>query len=278
VHIPKGKFIDASNPDVWRFPVGTRLWKEFRFGRRAETRFIELTRAGWQFATYVWNEDESDAVLAPETGIRQSIVIRDGIRHAVPSRTDCRACHEGGPNRVLGLTALQLSPDRDPDAPHAEAPPDGAVDLPALVRRGLVRGLPPRLLATPPRIVGPTRTARAALGYLHANCGACHSDAGELKSLTFALNYTLKGPSSQVAPALLTAVGRPSRFKVPAASDVIERLCAGKPEKSVVIARMSSRDPLVQMPPLGTRIVDAEAVELIRRWIAEDLGQVRRPE
>ena len=31
VRIPKGAYIDASNPDVWRFPVGTRLWKEFRF-------------------------------------------------------------------------------------------------------------------------------------------------------------------------------------------------------------------------------------------------------
>jgi len=28
----------------------------------------------------------------------------------------------------------------------------------------------------------------------------------------------------------------------------------------------------VQMPPLGTRLVDDEAVSLIRRWIAEDLG------
>jgi hypothetical protein len=277
VHIPKGKFIDASNPDVWRFPIGTRLWKEFRFGRRAETRFIELTRAGWQFATYVWNEDESEAVLAPEIGIRQSVVIRDGIRHAVPSRSDCRACHEAGPNRVLGLTALQLSPDRDPNAPHGEPPPDGAVDLPALVKRGLVRGLPSRLLANPPRIAATTAAARAALGYLHANCGGCHSEAGELKSLTFALNYTLHGRTNDVAPALLTSVGRPSHFKVPAAADVVERLCAGKPEKSVVVARMSSRDPLVQMPPLGTRIVDAEAVALIKRWIAEDLGQVRRP-
>ncbi len=41
MRLPKGTFIDARNPDVWRFPVGTRFWKEFRFGRRAETRFIE---------------------------------------------------------------------------------------------------------------------------------------------------------------------------------------------------------------------------------------------
>ena len=57
---------------------------------------------------------------------------------------------------------------------------------------------------------------------------------------------------------------------MPAAADAVERVCAGQPEKSVLVARMASRHPLVQMPPLGTRLVDDEAVSLIRRWIAED--------
>ena len=272
MHIPKGRVIDASNADVWKFPIGTRFWKEFRFGARAETRFIEHTRAGWQYATYVWNEDESEATLAPELGIRQSVPIRDGIRHALPSRADCRACHEAGPVRVLGVTALQLSPDRDPNAPNAEPLPAGAVDLKVLAARGLVRGLPARVTALPPRIVAATPTARAALGYLHGNCGGCHTGTGELRSLAFALNYTLNRTDGEAAPALLTAVGRPSKYRVPAVDEAVERVCAGKPEKSVLVARMSSRHPLVQMPPLGTRIVDDEAVSLIRRWIAEDLG------
>src|SRR5688572_27347644 len=36
IRLPRGKFIDASRPDAWKFPVGTRLWKEFSFGRRVE--------------------------------------------------------------------------------------------------------------------------------------------------------------------------------------------------------------------------------------------------
>jgi hypothetical protein len=273
LHIPKGRAIDASNPDVWTFPVGTRAWKEFRFGgRRVETRLIERTSAGWKFATYLWNDEETDAPLAPEDGLRQSVPIREGIRHAIPSRTDCRACHEAGPVRLLGVSALQLSPDRDPLAPHAEPPPEGAVDLPALVARGLVRGLPPRFLTSPPRIDAPSPVARAALGYLHANCGGCHTGAGELASLKFALNYTLAAPPSAPPPALLTGVGQSSIFKVPAPTDAVERICAGRPDASVLVARMRSRHPLVQMPPLGTRIVDDEAVALIRKWIAEDLG------
>lgn len=274
LYMPPGRFIDASNPDVWQFPVGTRLWKEFRFGRRAETRFIERTRAGWQFASYVWNDDESEAVLAPADGIRQSVPIANDIRHAIPSQADCRACHMAGPVRVLGVTALQLSPDRDPNAPHAEAPQPGDVDLPALVARRLVRGLPGTLLSSPPRVTAATPTARAAIGYLHANCGGCHTDAGELSSLAFALTYRLGEPEDRRPAVLLTAVGQPSRFKVPNAEDIIERVCAGRPEKSVVLARMASRNPLLQMPPLGSRVVDADAVALVRRWIAEDVTPV----
>jgi hypothetical protein len=270
LYIPKGKFIDGSNPDVWRFPVGTRLWKEFRFARRAETRFIERTPTGWQFASYRWNDDETEAAVAPELGAR-SAPIREGLYHRIPSRTDCRACHEAGPVHVLGITALQMSPDRDPNALHAEPPDPGSLDLKSLIARGLLRGLPPRIAKAPPRIVAPTPNARAALGYLNTNCGNCHTAAGELASLAFALNYTINRPSGEAAPALLTTVGRPSHFKLASAPEIVERICAGYPDKSMIVARIASRYPLLQMPPLGSQLVDEEAVTLITRWISEDV-------
>jgi hypothetical protein len=34
VSLPKGGTIDAKDPDAWRFPVGTRFWKQFSFGDR----------------------------------------------------------------------------------------------------------------------------------------------------------------------------------------------------------------------------------------------------
>jgi hypothetical protein len=275
LHIPKGTFIDGSDPDAWAFPVGTRVWKEFRFARRAETRLIERTRAGWQYATYAWNDDESEATLVPEGGVRYSVPIRDGVRHGIPSRTDCRACHEAGPVRLLGVSALQLSPDRDPNAPHAEPPPPGAIDLTTLVSRGLLRATPAHVLAPPPRIAAVSPVERAALGYLHSNCGSCHVGTGELRSLGFALNYTLNRPPGEPAPALATSIGLSSLFRVPDSDDVRERIRKGDPDRSVVVARMATRNPLVQMPPLGTRIVDEEAVRLLRRWIAEDTGRLR---
>ncbi|HEX6362205.1 MAG TPA: hypothetical protein VFZ93_04570, partial [Albitalea sp.] len=126
--LPPGRAIDGSRPDAWQFPRGTRLWKEFSQGGRVETRYIERAADGsWRFGTYVWNAEGTDAVLAPAGGIA-ALPVRGapGGRYAVPSVDDCRACHDGAPVPVLGVSALQLSADRDPGAPHAggEAPLD----------------------------------------------------------------------------------------------------------------------------------------------------------
>ena len=97
-------------------------------------------------------------------------------RYDVPSRADCTGCHEGAAQPVLGFSALQLSADRDPLAAHAPAP--ASITLDALAARGLLRNLPSALLEQPPRIAAASPTERAALGYLHANCGHCHNGSG----------------------------------------------------------------------------------------------------
>jgi hypothetical protein len=57
LRLPPGTYIDASRPDAWVFPPGTRLWKEFSVGRRVETRMIErLADGSWRFAAYVGNQ------------------------------------------------------------------------------------------------------------------------------------------------------------------------------------------------------------------------------
>ncbi|MCL4802110.1 MAG: hypothetical protein KJ025_21135, partial [Burkholderiales bacterium] len=166
LYLPPGTSIDATRPDAWTFPPGTRLWKEFGHGRPIETRFIERRADGaWRFATYVWNADGSDAELAPPE--RATVIAAPdapGGRYVLPSRADCLACHDAAPVPVLGVSALQLSPDRDPLAPHAEPARAEQVDLRGLAARGLVRNLPPVLLERAPRIDASSPTARAALG------------------------------------------------------------------------------------------------------------------
>jgi hypothetical protein len=264
LHLPAGTAIDASVPDAWVFPVGTRLWKEFSFGGRpVETRYMERRPDGsWLYATYVWSPDGDEARLASPRGVR-GMEVASGVRHDVPGLYDCRSCHEGQPAQVLGVAALQLSPDRDPEAPHAQAPEPGSVDLAVLVERGWLRGLPLELLRTPPRIVAPDADARAALGYLHGNCAHCHNARGPLAELGFSLEVPITGAP---AGALTTAMARAARFHFKG-EDVSARIAPGDPDARLLVRRMASREAYLQMPPLGTRRVDEQALALIRSWI-----------
>ncbi len=272
IRVPEGAAIDASDPDAFRFPVGTKLWKEFSFGRRVETRFMELGADGkWIYATYRWSEDEREARLVSDRGVKGAVEIRPGIRHDLPGVADCRACHTGRPVEVLGFTALQLSPDRDPLAPHAETPGPDDVDLKKLVERGVLENLPPLLLERAPRIQASSPRERAALGYLQSNCGICHNGVGPLSSLGMQLDAPVGGALDALAPAFDSAVGVASRYQ-PSASSKCVRVDPGAPATSALAIRMGSRDPFVQMPPLGTHLVDERALALVEEWIREDLA------
>ena len=173
IRLPDGASIDARDEVKWGFPVGTKFWKEFSFGgRRVETRFLWRARAdAWVFASYVWNDDQTDAELAPASGVRNVAAVTGDKSHSIPSIDDCHSCHESG--SILGFNALQLSTDRDPLAPHAEPLASGMLTVQTLVEEQRLRSARPDLVINPPRIDAPSPVARAALGYLGTNCGIC---------------------------------------------------------------------------------------------------------
>jgi len=268
VYLPEGAAIDASDPEAWLFPVGTKFWKEFSFGRRVETRYMERAADGaWLFATYVWPAEGGEAVRAPDAGLRGACATELGPRHDVPSVQDCRACHEGRPSRVLGFGALQLSAERDPLAPHAEPAKEGDLDLAELLAAGRLQGSPETILAAARPVEARSARERAVLGTLHANCGGCHNASGPLSSLGLELEYR----RGELAPALRTALGVTSRFQ-PGGKTGALRIAPGDADASVLAQRMGSRFGPLQMPPLGTHAVDQTALELVRQWIQTDLA------
>jgi hypothetical protein len=156
--LPTGRKIDTSDLDHWKFPIGTKLFKEFSLnGVRLETRMIETVadtgdvESDHRFAAYVWREDATDADLAPTSGVNDVL----GTNHDVPSGSDCVTCHQGEPGAALGFSAVQLS---------------GSTAAPTLPEVA-------PLLSAPPAAVYPIpgdAIQSAALGFLHANCGHCH--------------------------------------------------------------------------------------------------------
>ena len=276
LHLPPGTWIDASRPDAWAFPVGTRLWKEFAHaGRRIETRLIQRRADGeWVYASYLWNAQGSDALLASAKGVTLEMPDLPARRYAVPSRTDCLACHEGAAVPVLGASAVQLS--RAAASRHADVDPqvssdEPITDLKTLVERGLVRNLPAAWLEEPPVIAASSPTERSALGYLHGNCGHCHNHDGSPAAVGLQLAQSAEHPEAARRRVLESAVNARSRYRPPGMHADARIIAPAEPDASVLLRRMQSRNPLAQMPPLGTLAADQDAIDRIRSWIATDL-------
>lgn len=169
---------------------------------------------------------------------------------------------------VLGFSALQLSPDRDPRAPHAEPARAEQVDLQRLATQGRLRNLPRSLLEDAPRVAASTPTARAALGYLHGNCGHCHNSTGAFAGIEFVLAQSVADAVESAARVHSSLVGHASRFR-PAGAETAHRVLPGG--ESVLTMRMKTDNPFARMPPLGVSVIDMEGVALIERWIQDDL-------
>lgn len=213
IALPPGTAVDASQPDAWRFPAGTRLWKTFSVdGRPVETRHLVVQADGRvEAATYVWHDGQ--ARRAPDRGAVRTLP--GGRRYELPSVGDCMACHAGARSPVLGFAALQLGPA-----------------VPALVREGVIAHGPTAWREQGPDFVAATPAEQAARGYLHGNCGHCHFDGGVPVPLRLALD-----------------VGQP-----PAPVD-----------GAAVLRRAGTRNPYQQMPPLGTREIDALGLAVLAR-------------
>jgi hypothetical protein len=270
-----------GNIDYWVFPVGTKFWKEFSFPdknnsgswRRIETRLLEKTgTTTWNYATYLWNDDESEAELASTDGAKNFYPSAAGFTHDIPSRAECTQCHNKGGDAPLGFDALQLSSDRDPRAPHAEPTTPDDITLASLVDRGLVTYVAPSLVHSPPKIISNTDEGRAAMGYFHANCGNCHNPTGPAGFTYLLFRYPLLNggaTTEATSPVFTSAINKTCyQFRIPGQTECY-RIKPGDVADSSVVVRM--KDPVAgpqhRMPPLGTKIPDADAIALIEEWV-----------
>lgn len=243
--LPKGALIDTSNMDFWQFPVGTKAWKEFSVdGKKIETRLLQKTEDGWFSIAFAWNDAETDAVAVPN-GVENA----RGTDHDIPKRDACGACHEGVPDRLLGVSAIQLSHNK-PGITLASLQASGALSDPPSGDFGL-----------------PDTTEWNALGYLHANCGSCHNPmavAFDRVDLDLWLRTdTLDSASNTGTYKSLVDVALTDT-----ASALTERIAVGDPDQSGVILRMMLRGDEKAMPPLASEIPDDDGLALMRTWIS----------
>jgi hypothetical protein len=259
VWLPPGETIDVSNPNDFDYPVGTRFWKEFYVGPEGgaqtlgETRLMLRAEAGWLYTAYVWSEDGTTANQRND-GVEDLF----GTGHSVPSREQCKSCHVGRTNFILGWDFIMLG--------------EGATGVTArtLADDGLLGGLDPAMLELD---VPGDEVERAALAYLHANCGvSCHNtnvDAtGNPSGLYLRLEAgALESPHVTGAAAGINHVPAPNAKIGDLPMQTWYDIRPGDPDRSLVFARMNARGSDAAMPPLGTHLVHQSGVDAVEAWI-----------
>ena len=240
---------------AWELPAGTVLLKTFlRPDGEAplETRVMVRHDDRWRGATYLWDESGSDAQLM-NTGADEDL--GDQIWH-YPSRAECRACHTEASGEVLGWSTRQLSRWSDLGKTGT-----AVHQIEALKRAGVLSEAPAEAEALPayPGLEDAESTLEErARAYLHANCAHCHQPG---TSTTTPLDLRAEIELSQASACGVAPEKGALGLDEPAV------IMPGDPGRSVLVKRMETLDSDERMPNLGSNVVDAGAVGLIRSWI-----------
>lgn len=256
-----------GNGGLIAFPNGAVLLKTFYYdnvqpghGRRIiETRMMYRWDDQWHFANYVWNAEQTEAVLDLNGSYTPvEWMDADGVLHQVdyriPAEAECGACHkEAGIHSPLGPRPRNLA--------HAYGYADGvAQQLEKWVQEGLLEGGHPP--ATPmvdwKDAAAPVQDRVRA--YLDANCAHCHSATGycNYRPMRFAYEETLD-------PANLGVCVEPHEFF----GGQTHIVAPTRPDRSMLVHRLASTEVSVRMPLLGRSVVHTEALDLIENWIAQ---------
>lgn len=271
VYMPKGTKATYQETEVFDFPVGTVLVKTFAYPadfrkpaediRLIETRLLIHQATGWTAWAYVWNQDQSDAVLKvagkslPVSWIDSTGQERS-ITYAVPNKNQCKGCHSLGKDFTpIGPKARNLNFEFAYSA--------GARNqLQYWSEAALLSGAPPHEAA--PSVPAMDDMSASlndrARAYMDINCAHCHRLEGPASTSGLFLTYGETNRTAWGYKKRPVAAGRGS-------GGFIYDIVPGDPDRSILLFRMTSNDPGIMMPELGRSIVDDEGIALLSVWI-----------
>lgn len=216
--------------------------------RRVETQVLHYDVDTWKAYNYIWNEEQTDAELAPDVSSDRAFVIQDerapgGRRQQTwhhASRTECILCHTTRAASIHGFRFPQLQ------------------SLSSLTSLEIFEEPPPEKINAYPNISNPSRSLdERARAYLHVNCAHCHRRGGG-GSASFDVQYEIPLDKTR----LFT---RPTQgtFGMLGAQVIVP----SDPYRSVLYYRMAKLGH-GRMPQFGSQVVDEDGVKLIHDWIA----------
>lgn len=257
----------STDYDILNFSNGTILIKNFYYDnvqpenerRVIETRVMYMLNDEWEFAEYVWNDDQTEAFLnmggsttnisfVNEAGISMNIDYR------IPSEAECFTCHK------VNDDAIPIGPK--PQSINSDYPyVDGVKNqLVKWVEAGyLESNYPHDIVTTVPWDDASMLLEDRVRSYLDMNCGHCHRSGShcDYRDLRFGYHETT---NAEIMGVCMDA-------QVYINPDLSLIISGKKPEKSALYYRLNSVEEEFQMPMIGRSVVHQEGLQLMLEYI-----------
>ncbi|AXG75122.1 hypothetical protein DVK85_13130 [Flavobacterium arcticum] len=255
----------TTDREVPVFPIGTVLIKNFYYDNTIpnnttyiiETRLMIKKADGWAFANYVWNDEQTEALLSTQRETIRMSWNQNGTaittNYKTPSTIDCATCHTI--NNVY--TPIGVKPQ---NLNKMYTYNDGT-------KNQLSKWIEEDYLDTKPTTINSTvdwADASQSLelrvrSYLDINCAHCHSTGTSCDYTPMELSF-----SQSTVPENLGICREPIDF----VTGDQQYIVSGQDiQGSLMHFRMNTNIQSEMMPPVGRTIVHQEGVELIEEWI-----------
>lgn len=268
VWMPEGSSATYVSDDAsLDFPEGAVIIKNFYFNnvlpqnakRLIETRLMILKNGVWEFSDYVWNEEQTEAVLedggvdVPIQWIDENGLQRDQV-YNVPDNLECITCHKSYESPIpIGMKPQQLNKDYEYS--------DGMANQ--LLRwqdEGYLSGTIPTDISTVVAWDNENESLRDRVrAYMDMNCAHCHTDGGHCDYRALRLSWNESDDDTNMGICV-----EPEEAIEP---QHVHLISAGNTTKSVMHFRLNTTVENYRMPLLGRTVVHDEAVELIADYI-----------
>jgi uncharacterized repeat protein (TIGR03806 family) len=239
--------------------------------RRVETQILHLEAEAWRPYSYVWTDDQTDALLAESGGSVLTLKVSDPREpqetfertYRVHSRAECMLCHNPWVEKQTTIFGVQSASPLAVHQAQWDRPRQsgtGSSDQLAHFREvGLLASEPVRPVSALARIDDESASLeRRVRSYLHVNCSHCHQfNAGGSANIVLGMEVPLEETRTVDVRPIQGTFG----------IDGARIIAPGDPSRSILYYRMSKLGG-GRMPRIGSNQVDARTVRLVRQWIA----------
>jgi uncharacterized repeat protein (TIGR03806 family) len=244
IKVPANQTLTAVKDGLLQFPDGTVLVKTFYYfndkrnaskGKRIiETRILIKNNGQWMAGTYVWNKEQSDAVLV--TGGQKTPVSwidekanNKTISYQIPSAKDCGVCHSNN-NSIMPIGLKVRNLNRDVFRNNTSLN-----QLPYLEDAGIMNAVNPDRFSKLPAWQNESYSISDRVrAYLDVNCAHCHSSTGSCARSDLRFAWEIPMADTRIAV-----------------------------KKDRIVNLMAKG----RMPRIGTTVVDEKALALIKKYL-----------